>query len=110
MGETELAIWKRQFAALRDGDRFFYANYPALDKISQYFGISYKHSLAEIIALNTDVEPGDLHVNEFKLSSPPFPGLPAHSTGTSTTASNDNAATLEIAGAGTGSRRLKMAA
>ena len=29
-GELQLAIWKQQFQALRDGDRFFYANDPAL--------------------------------------------------------------------------------
>ena len=28
-GELQLAIWKRQFQALRDGDRFFYGNDPA---------------------------------------------------------------------------------
>ena len=27
-GELQLAIWKRQFQALRDGDRFFYLNDP----------------------------------------------------------------------------------
>ena len=29
-GELQLAIWKRQFEALRDGDRFFYGNDPGL--------------------------------------------------------------------------------
>ncbi len=29
-GPLQLAIWKRQFTALRDGDRFFYANDPEL--------------------------------------------------------------------------------
>ena len=29
-GELQLAIWKQQFEALRDGDRFFYLNDPAL--------------------------------------------------------------------------------
>jgi hypothetical protein len=69
-GPLQLAIWKKQFTALRDGDRYFYANYPALAKIQSTFGISYQHSLAEIIAMNSDVDPGDLHSNVFKLSSP----------------------------------------
>ena len=34
-GELQLAIWKKQFQALRDGDRFFYANDPALPLIRQ---------------------------------------------------------------------------
>ena len=29
-GKLQLAIWKKQFAALRDGDRFFYRNDPVL--------------------------------------------------------------------------------
>ena len=29
-GALQLAMWKKQFAALRDGDRFFYANDPVL--------------------------------------------------------------------------------
>ena len=34
------AIWKRQFEALRDGDRFFYPNDPALPEIERLFGIT----------------------------------------------------------------------
>ena len=37
-GQLQLAMWKRQFTALRDGDRFFYANDPALDEIKRRFG------------------------------------------------------------------------
>ena len=29
-GELQLAIWKKQFEALRDGDRFFYGTDPLL--------------------------------------------------------------------------------
>ncbi len=32
-GELQLAIWKKQFEALRDGDRFFYRNDPGLSLI-----------------------------------------------------------------------------
>jgi hypothetical protein len=32
-GELQRAIWNREFQRLRDGDRFFYANDPALQYI-----------------------------------------------------------------------------
>jgi hypothetical protein len=59
LGPLQLAIWKRQFEALRDGDRFFYESDPFLARIQQIFGITYKHTLAELIKLNTgaNVEP-----------------------------------------------------
>jgi hypothetical protein len=58
-GELQRAIWKRQFEALRDGDRFFYLNDPALEAIRRGFGISFRHTLADLIELNTgaDVAP-----------------------------------------------------
>ena len=40
-GELQLAMWTQQFTALRDGDRFFYLNDPALRAIQQLYGISY---------------------------------------------------------------------
>jgi hypothetical protein len=64
-GELQLAIWKKQFEALRDGDRFFYANDPVLDAIQLRYGITYRHTLAELIALNTDVPQADLPANVF---------------------------------------------
>jgi len=54
-GELQLAIWKRQFEALRAGDRFFYRNDSALPAIAQRYGITYQHTLAEIIRMNTGV-------------------------------------------------------
>ena len=54
-GELQLAIWKKQFEALRDGDRFFYLNDPELRAIERLFRISYRHTLAEIIELNTGI-------------------------------------------------------
>ncbi len=54
-GELQLAMWKQQFTALRDGDRFFYGNDPALRGIEQLYGISYRYTLAELIALDTGV-------------------------------------------------------
>ena len=52
-GPLQLAMWKSQFTALRDGDRFFYASDPALQQIARQYGISYQHTLAQIVALNT---------------------------------------------------------
>ena len=84
-GELQSAIWKRQFQALRDGDRFFYANDPGLSLIKRRLGIDYRHTLGDIIALNTDIPRSDLADNVFVLSpdgatqvavgpTPPVPG------------------------------------
>jgi hypothetical protein len=54
-GSLQLAIWKKQFEALRDGDRFFYLNDPALTTIAQTYGIDYRHSLAELVKLDIGV-------------------------------------------------------
>jgi hypothetical protein len=64
-GELQLAIWKKQFEALRDGDRFFYLNDPALRLIEATFGIDPRHTLAEIVKLNTGVM---LQPNVFKFA------------------------------------------
>jgi hypothetical protein len=52
-GPLQLAMWKQQFEALRDGDRFFYRNDPELARIGEDFGITYRHTLAELISLNS---------------------------------------------------------
>jgi hypothetical protein len=52
-------MWKKQFEALRDGDRFFYLNDPVLAQIESQYGITYKHTLGELIRLNTDAEVPD---------------------------------------------------
>jgi hypothetical protein len=52
-GPLQLAIWKRQFAALRDGDRFFYLNDPVLPAITATYGIDYRRTLADLIRLDT---------------------------------------------------------
>jgi hypothetical protein len=69
MGELQTAIWARQFAALRDGDRFFYGNDPALNSIRRAFGIDFRKSLADVIALNTDVDKSELNKNVFVLGA-----------------------------------------
>jgi peroxidase len=54
-GELQLAIWTKQFEALRDGDRFFYQTDPALPLINALFHVDYRHSLSDIVRLNTGV-------------------------------------------------------
>ncbi|HEX7311624.1 MAG TPA: peroxidase family protein [Gaiellaceae bacterium] len=53
-GDLQLAIWQRQFEALRDGDRFFYANDPALVDIKRRYGIAFRRTLAQVIEQNSD--------------------------------------------------------
>ena len=70
-GELQLAMWTRQFEALRDGDRFFYGNDPVLDAIAEQYGIDYRMSLADVIVANTDVDPAELADNVFLLETIP---------------------------------------
>ena len=54
-------MWKRQFEALRDGDRFFYLNDSELGRIEQKHGIDDRKTLAQTIRLNTgEKTQGDL--------------------------------------------------
>ena len=46
-------MWRTQFTALRDGDRFFYANDPVLVAIKAFLGIDYRTTLGQLIARNT---------------------------------------------------------
>jgi hypothetical protein len=74
MGELELAIWTKQFTALRDGDKFFYGNDQGLSWIQSTYGINFRHSLAEIIASNSDIPASQLASNVFLV---PEAALPA---------------------------------
>jgi hypothetical protein len=67
MGELQLAIWKREFERLRDGDRFFYGNDPGLSFIRDTYGIDFHRNLGDIIAANTDIPRADLNDNVFVL-------------------------------------------
>ncbi len=67
-GELQLAMWARQFSALRDGDRFFYGNDRVLAEIAATYGIDFRRSLAEVIADNTDIDLSDLPDNVFLLA------------------------------------------
>jgi len=55
LGELQSALWRKQFEALRDGDRFFYANDPVLHEIAVNYGITYRHSLSELIEIDGKV-------------------------------------------------------
>jgi hypothetical protein len=51
-GPLQAAIWKDQFTALRDGDRFFYAQDPELARIQDRYRITYRHTLADLVRLD----------------------------------------------------------
>ena len=59
LGELQHAMWARQFEALRDGDRFFYLWDPLLAEIEQRYGITFRHTLAGIIELNSGADVAD---------------------------------------------------
>ena len=65
LGPLQLALWTRQFRALRDGDRFFYANDRALEQIRRRYGIDYRVTLAQLVARNAGVEATALAPNVF---------------------------------------------
>jgi len=84
LGELQTAIWKDQFGAMREGDRFFYANDPLQPFIRNNFGIDYRRTLAQVIASNTDIPAAQLQANVFKI---PATGLAAsQSTSAATSA------------------------
>ena len=58
-GELQLAMWRQQFEALRDGDRFFYLNDPELRDIERLYGITYRRTLGQIIEQNTGIDVQD---------------------------------------------------
>jgi peroxidase len=60
-GSLQLAIWRTQFAALRDGDRFYFANDPALATIKRAYGVTFRHTLAELVQMDSDAQvPADV--------------------------------------------------
>jgi hypothetical protein len=65
-GDLQLAIWQRQFAARRDGVRFFYAHAPALVDMEHRYGISFRRTLAQVIQQNSD---GHVQSNVFRIDS-----------------------------------------
>jgi hypothetical protein len=72
VGELQEAIARKQFEAARNGDRFFYLNdLPTLEQIEKQYGISYKHSLSELISIDAGVPSSSLQTNVFFASTPP---------------------------------------
>jgi cellulase/cellobiase CelA1 len=68
-----MAIWARQFQALRDGDRFFYGTDPGLSGIQSQYGIDFHRTLSQIIGLNTDIPAAELHKNVFLVADDDLP-------------------------------------
>jgi hypothetical protein len=74
LGELQLATWKDQFGAARDGDRFFYLNDPLQSYIRSNFGIDSRRTLAQVITANTDLPAAQLPANVFRLPGAPNVG------------------------------------
>jgi hypothetical protein len=65
LGELQEALWRKQFEALRDGDRFFYENDPVLAEIEADYGISYRRSLSELLTIDAGAYPGTVAPDVF---------------------------------------------
>jgi hypothetical protein len=78
-GETNLAIWTKQFQALRDGDRFFFENdLGTLNSIKNRYGIDFRTTLGQLIARNTDATTAAaIHDNVFLVAEDDLPANPA---------------------------------
>jgi hypothetical protein len=74
-GETNLAIWTKQFTALRDGDRFFFENdLGTLNNIKNTYGIDFRTTLGQVIGRNTDARTtADIHDNVFLVAEDDLP-------------------------------------
>jgi hypothetical protein len=70
LGELQSALWRKQFEALRDGDRLFYQGDPVLGELEARYGISYRHSLRELITLDAGVSAKKLPANVFFAPAP----------------------------------------
>lgn len=67
-GALQAAVWNRQFTALRDGDRYFYGNDTGLPFIRERYGVDYRVSLSQLITANTDMAPGEISPNVFRVA------------------------------------------
>jgi hypothetical protein len=74
-GELQLAIWTKQFQALRDGDRFFFENdLGTLNNIKSTYGIDFRTTLGQLIARNTDAATAAaVHDNVFLVAEDDLP-------------------------------------
>jgi len=73
MGELQQAVWRKQFTALRDGDRFFFGNDQGLNYIRDTYGIDYRRTLAQIIADNTDTPAANIPADVFLVEDDDLP-------------------------------------
>jgi hypothetical protein len=71
-GELQLAIWTKQFQALRDGDRFFYGNDQGLSFIRNTYGIDFHTTLGQVIARNTGLA-DEANINVFLVDEEDLP-------------------------------------
>jgi hypothetical protein len=71
VGELQRAVWQDQFGAARDADRFFYLNDPLQSFIRNNYGIDSRKTLAQLIALNTDIPSSQLPANVFRIPGSP---------------------------------------
>ena len=67
-GALQAAMWKKQFTALRDGDRFYYENDTGLRTIRERYGVDFRVSLSRLITRNTDVENGEIAADVFRIA------------------------------------------
>ena len=68
LGELPHAIWKQQFEALRDGDRYFYAWNKSLKKskrILYLLDLDWRKTLAEGVVDNSDLKANDIQASLF---------------------------------------------
>jgi hypothetical protein len=70
LGELQSALWRGQFEALRNGDRFFYAGDPVLHEIAIKYGITYRHTLSELIEIDGKVAKKGYPANVFFAPEP----------------------------------------
>jgi hypothetical protein len=99
LGETELAIWTKQFRALRDGDRFFFENdLGTLNNIKNTYGIDFRSTLAQVIARNTDATTAaNIHDNVFLVAEDDLPATTCSVSYTiNKTSASTYAATIKI--------------
>jgi hypothetical protein len=87
-GELQLAIWTKQFLALRDGDRFFYGNDQGLSTIKSQYGIDFHTTLGQLIARNTDAA-DEANLNVFLVEEDELPAPACTVTFTKTTEWNN---------------------
>jgi len=73
LGELQTAIWRRQFTALRDGDRFFYGNDAGLSTILSTYGIDFHTTLAQVISRDTGTPIADINPDVFVVPDDDLP-------------------------------------